>query len=79
MIWGGRADVRAVLYMSTLVAIRLNPVLREFHDRLRRAGKLPKIAITASMRKLIVMLNAMLKSSSQFVQPGAPLLPAIST
>ena len=79
MIWGGRADVRTVLYMSTLVAIRLNPVLREFHDRLRRAGKLPKIAITASMRKLIVMLNAMLKSSSQFVEPGAPLLPAIST
>ena len=77
-IWGGRADVRAVLYMSTLVAIRLNPVLREFHDRLRRAGKLPKIAITASMRKLIVMLNAMLKSSSQFVESGVPLLPAIS-
>jgi transposase len=79
MIWGGRADVRAIRYMSTLVAIRLNPVLREFHERLRRAGKLPKIAITASMRKLIVMLNAMLKSSSQFVEPGAPLLPAIST
>ena len=52
----------AVLYMSTLVAVRLNPSLREFHQRLRRAGKSPKMALTACMRKLIVILNAMLKN-----------------
>jgi transposase len=62
-IWGGRrGDVRAVLYMSTLVAVRLNPALREFHQRLRRAGKSPKMALTACMQKLIVILNAMLKN-----------------
>lgn len=78
-IWGGRRDVRGILYMSALVAIRLNPALRAFHDRLRHAGKSPKIAITASMRKLVVMLNAMLKSSTPYVEPDAPIAPAIST
>jgi transposase len=52
--------------------------LREFHDRLRRDGKSPKITITACMRKVIVMLNAMLKSSVPFTKPNAPLLPAVS-
>jgi transposase len=66
-IWGGRGDVRAVLYMSTLVAVRLNPSLREFHQRLRHAGKSPKMALTACMRKLIVLLNAMLKNESPCV------------
>ena len=65
-IWGGRSDVRSMLYMSTLVAVRLNPSLREFHDRLR-AGKSPKMALTACMRKLVVMLNAMLKSGNRCV------------
>lgn len=65
-IWGGRGDVRAVLYMSTLVAVRLNPSLREFHQRLRRAGKSPKMALTACMRKLIVILNALLKNELPF-------------
>jgi transposase len=63
-IWGGRGDVRAMLYMGTLAAVRLNPTLRAFHGRLRAAGKSPKMALTACMRKLVVMLNAMLKAGS---------------
>jgi transposase len=79
MIWGGRRDVRGILYMSTLVAIRFNPALREFYDRLRKAGKSPKIAITACMRKLIIMLNAMLKGSVPYAGSHASLLTASST
>jgi transposase len=60
-IWGGRAQVRAVLYMCTLVATRRNSVLRAFYLRLRAAGKKPKIALTACMRKLIVILNAVVR------------------
>lgn len=59
--WGGRADVRAVLYMSTLAGIRHNPVLQAFYQRLRRAGKLKKVALVACMRKLLTILNAMLR------------------
>ena len=59
-VWGGRAAVRAVLYMGTLVAVRHNPVLRAFYQRLRAVGKLPKVALTACMRKLLTILNAML-------------------
>lgn len=60
-IWGGRATVRAALYMGALVAARHNPVLKAFYQRLRQAGKAPKVALTACMRKLLTMLNAMLK------------------
>lgn len=60
-IWGGRAHVRAVLYMATLVATRRNPLIREFYLRLCAAGKKPKVALTACMRKLLTILNAMLK------------------
>jgi transposase len=67
-IWGGRGDVRAMLYMSTLVAVRLNLSLRAFHSRLRSAGKCPKMALTACMRKLLVTLNAMLKSGERFAE-----------
>lgn len=59
LVWGGRAPVRAVLYMSTLVAVRHNPALKTFYARLRAAGKAPKLALTACMRKLLTMLNAM--------------------
>ena len=58
--WGGRADVRRVLYMAAHVAARWNPVLRAFHQRLRAAGKPPKVALVACMRKLLTILNAML-------------------
>jgi len=60
-VWGGRAHVRATLYMSTLVAVRCNPVLTRFYGRLRAAGKAKKVALTACMRKLLTILNAMVK------------------
>jgi transposase len=60
-IWGGRAVVRAALYMATLTAVRWNPVLRAFYQRLRAAGKAPKVALVACMRKLLTILNAMVK------------------
>jgi transposase len=60
-IWGGRATVRAALYMGALVAARHNRVLKAFYQRLRQAGKAPKVALTACMRKLLTMVNAMLK------------------
>ncbi len=60
-IWGGRARVRAVLYMGALSASRHNPVIRAFYQRLLAAGKPKKLALTACMRKLLVILNAMLK------------------
>jgi transposase len=65
-VWGGRAQVRAVLYMSTVVAVRHNPVLIAFYQRLRAAGKAPKLALTACMRKLLTILNAMLKHHSRW-------------
>ena len=63
-IWGGRAPVRSVLYMATITAIRCNPVIRDFHGRLRAAGKKPKVAITACMRKLLTILNSMVRSNT---------------
>ena len=60
-VWGGRSRVRAVLYMGALVASRHNPAIRDFYQRLLAAGKPKKVALVASMRKLLVMLNAMLK------------------
>lgn len=59
-IWGGRAPVRTALYMATLVATRWTPVIRPFYQRLRDAGKAPKVALVAAMRKLLTILNAML-------------------
>ena len=60
-IWGGRAHVRTVLYMGTLVATRFNPQIKAFYERLLAAGKVKKVALTACMRKLLTILNAMLK------------------
>jgi transposase len=60
-IWGGRADVRRTLYMATLVAVRHNPVLRTYYERLLAAGKRKKVALVAAMRKLLTMLNAIAK------------------
>lgn len=71
-IFGGRADVRRALYMATLAAIRFNRVIRQFYDRLVAAGKPKKVAIVACMRKLLVIMNAMVKSrrpwNDQFAQ-----------
>jgi transposase len=60
-IWGGRANVRAALYMATLAAVRCNPVIKQFHDRLEQAGKPPKVRLTACMRKLLTILNAIVQ------------------
>ncbi|MBU6482867.1 MAG: IS110 family transposase [Nitrospirae bacterium] len=63
-IWGGRAVVRSVRYMSAVVAARHNPVIKAFYQRLRAAGKAPKVALVACMHKLLTMLNAMVKHQS---------------
>jgi len=63
-IWGGRADVRVVLYMAAVSAIRCNPAIRAFADRLKRAGKPPKVVIVACMRKLLTIMNSMLKNNT---------------
>jgi transposase len=66
IVWGGRANLRAVLYMSTLSASRFNPVISSFYRRLIEAGKKPKVALTACMRKLLTILNAMMKNRVQW-------------
>ena len=63
-VWGGRARVRAVLYMGALVAARCNPMIRDFYQRLLAAGKPKKLALVACMRKLLVILNSMLRHHS---------------
>jgi transposase len=60
-VWGGRAGVRAALYMSALVATRHNPTVKEFYERLVAAGKPKKVALVACMRKLLTILNAVFK------------------
>ena len=64
LIWGGRASVRAALYMGALVATRYNPLIQRFYYRLVAAGKPKKPALTVCMRKLITILNAMVRSNS---------------
>ena len=71
-VWGGRAPVRAVLYMGALVATRRNPVLRAFHRRLVEAGKPKKVALIACMRKLLTILNAMMRTNTTWRQIGRP-------
>ena len=61
-VQGGRFEIRRVLYMATLTAARYNPVIRAFYERLKAAGKLPKVALVACMRKLLTMLNAMVRT-----------------
>ena len=73
-VWGGRARVRAVLYMGALVATRHNPVIRDFYRRLLAAGKPKKLALTACMRKLLIVLNSILKHRS----PWRDLTPEVA-
>jgi transposase len=61
-IWGGRAKLRAVLYMAALVASRRNPIIAAFYQRLLDAGKVKKVALVACMRKLLTILNAMMRT-----------------
>ena len=68
-IWGGRAALRACLYMAAVAAIRgANPPIAGFYERLCQAGKPSKLALTACMRKLVVMLNAMLRTNTVWKQ-----------
>src|SRR6202171_2974740 len=84
-IWGGRAQVRRVLYMAVVAAVRSNPVIKNFYTQLRARGKYPKSALTACMRKLLVILNAMLRSKISWQTPAlasstatlSPLLGAV--
>jgi transposase len=71
IVWGGRGRVRAALYMSTLVAIKHNPVLRPFYERLLTAGKPKKVALTACMHKLLLALNALLRKRAAWQAPAA--------
>jgi transposase len=68
-IFGGRASVRSVLYMSTLTAIRHNPVIRRYYQKLLARGKEKKVAITACMRKLLTILNAMARDNRPWCYP----------
>lgn len=68
--WGGRSHIRAVLYMAAVAGTRFNPVLRRFYRRLRTAGKPAKVALTACMRRLITILNAMVKTQQPWRAPA---------
>jgi len=70
MISGGRTSVRCGLYMATLVAIRHNPVIQKFYERLLANGKLKKVALVACMRKLLVILNAMIRDNKSWQAPA---------
>ena len=76
MIWGGRAHVRAVLYMATLVATRYNPTIHAFYERLCKAGKAKKVALTACMRKLLTILNTMTHNQTPWKAPEPAVQPA---
>ena len=73
-VWGGRSRVRAVLYMGALAASRHNPAIRDFYQRLLAAGKPKKVALVACMRKLLVILNAMLKHGSPWCDITQPVV-----
>ena len=63
MIWGGRAHVRATLYMGAVVAMRFNPIIKAFYDRLVERGKSKKLALTACVHKMLIILNAMVRDN----------------
>lgn len=67
-IWGGRANVRKTLYMATRSAVRFNPVIKAFYERLRTAGKPHKVALTACMRKTLIIVNSMIKNKTYWTE-----------
>ncbi len=71
-IWGGRKDVRSVLYMAAFTACRFNPVIRSFAERLRDNGKAYKVIMTACMRKLLVILNTMIRNQTLWIPKISP-------
>jgi transposase len=70
LVWGGRARVRAILYMGTLTAVRCNPVIRAFWTQLRERGKPSKVALVACMHKLLTILNAMVRQRAAWRSPA---------
>lgn len=70
-IWGGRAQIRSVLYMAALAGTRFNPTIRSFYQRLIAAGKPKKVALVACMRKLLTILNAMLSHNTSWASANA--------
>jgi transposase len=74
-IKGGRADVRSVLYMATVAAVRFNPVIQSFYQHLLAQGKLRKVALVACMRKFLTILNAMVRDMRPFIYPSLPVSP----
>ena len=72
-LWGGREPLRTALYMATLVATRHNSILRDFYQRLCVPGKPKKVALTACLRKLLVILNSMVKYYRAWTPVGQPL------
>jgi transposase len=70
-IWGGRAEVRAVLYRATISAMRCNEMIKAFANRLKQAGKPAKIVIVACMRKLLTIMNAVLKNNTSWTLKNA--------
>jgi transposase len=70
-VWGGRSDIRTALYMGTLAATRCNPLIKEFYQRLTAAGKGAKVALIACMRKLLTILNVILKKGTSWKVPEA--------
>jgi transposase len=75
IVWGGRAQVRAALWMGTLVAVQHNPVLRQFYGRLVAAGKPKKVALTACMHKLLLILNALLRQRVRWQASAQAVIP----
>ncbi len=75
VVWGGRARVRAALWMGTLVAVQRNPVIRRFYERLLAAGKPKKVALTACMHKLLTILNALLRRRTPWQVPPQAVTP----
>ena len=73
MIWGGRASVRTALFMAALCGRRWNPALKVFYERLIAAGKPKKVALIACARKLLTILNAMVRSNTPWMMPAAEL------
>lgn len=78
-IWGGRGNIRSTLYMAALVASRHNPVIRDFYQRLCGAGKPKKVALVACMRKLLIILNSLLKYDQPWQsKPANPITAQIN-
>ena len=72
-IYGGRSQVRTVLYMAATTAIRSNPVIRAFYEQLKSRGKPHKVAMVACMRKMLTILNAMVRQSTPWTPEIRPV------